>query len=396
MFKKLPRLEFPYGAPAAAGGAPPVSFINNGNFRVCQTHPLANQNYDVAQQMNGANVQVFDNMPDFFGYQYSAAVATNGPSAAVLFDDPVTGANGLSWSLRRNGALSAAAADYLYAFTSIEYRDFSPLLTQSAVLRFWIKQTNIGTFPLLLTTNPANNGPVPISSGNNFLTSYVYTASGVWQEFSVPLTFPSAGMTYPNPFTTDLGCRIIWPLFLGATVRVAPALAGAWVNSPGLAGFGTTTDSNAHQNLADTWQIARVRLQFDAGDYPDQDFTSALQAARRRYWHTFPYGTVPAAGLGATGETIRYIPQIGGVNTDGVLVQHPVQMRIRPAVTFYSQAGAGTKWRNETAGADSAAAVLGAPAAPSGFDKMLITNAQVAGDNGGDLVSLQASFDARI
>ena len=388
-------LEMPYGAPSSAAGSPPLAFNYNGDMRVNQTHSTANQNY-TAHSLNAADTQIFDNFPDFFGLQYTVNPARNFDQA-VLFDDPINSTRGLSLSLRCNTAVPAGANDYIYAFTSVEGRDFMSLIDQDCTLRFWIKQTNTGTFPLIFFTNPANNGPVPHSASNIFLTNYTYAAAGVWTEFAIPIDFPLAGMSYPQTYSTDLLLRMAWPVFVGAGVRVAANLSGAWVASPGLTGYATTTDTNAMQAAGDTWQLGRVGLQLGAGgDYPDVPFTDTLNRARRRYWHTFPYGSIPAAGAGTAGEPIRYTARIGGVNTDGAFVQHPVQMRARPTVTFYSMTGAGTTWFNDTAGAPSGAAALANPISPSGVDAMLITNPQVAGDNGADNLMLHASFDARI
>lgn len=381
----------PYGKGGRAGGSPPQSFILNGDMRVNQTHSLANQNFTV-QTLLGADQQILDNLPDGFGIRFTSAVNTNGLDTAVLFDHPLLGNRGLSLGLRRNAALGGGS-DYIFAFCSIEGTDFFNLADQDATLKFWCKSTNAGTFPIILFSG---TGGLQVLSANNFLTNYTIDAGGAWQEVSIPLSFPITGLTYPQTYNVDRMLSIAFPVFVGANLRVADTLAGAWVNSPGLTGYARASDSNAFQNANDVWQITNASLQLgDGGDFPNTSFTDELNKARRRYWQTFPYGSIPAAGAGTAGDPIRYVAQLAGAQASGAYVRHPVQMRDRPIVTFFSMTGAGTAWFN-FAGAPSGNAALGDPAAPSGRDSLICLNPQVAGDNVGDLIGLHASFDARI
>ncbi len=142
--------------------------------------------------------------------------------------------------------------------------------------------------------------------------------------------------------------------------------------------------------------IAQVQL--CAGDvalpFQPKSFEEELRGCLRYFWKSFTYAVAPAQNSGSRLGSLGYRAQISSTTAGGSLaVYFPVKMRTNPTITYFNPSAANAKWRNQSAGADSADASSSGSIGDNGF---LILNAQVAGDTAGHVIDVHATAEAEL
>ena len=376
-----------YGAPRASGSGN-VNPVFNGDARINQV--LGVNQIFAAVNINGTQ-DVYNNVDNW------PLIMANGPNTFSVDVEmqspshPILGAQGFSRYYQCNAIGPAIPANLLVTLgIPIESYDLCDFLNQALTLSFWVNSTLTGAHYVTLYGGATG---LP-GSGPSYAARYIITQPNTWQQIAMPITFPTANFNI-----TPNGARALtihFMMIVGTNFRALPAFINTWNAAGSNVYAGTDQQQYTDGRIFQVTDVA-IRPGNDAS-FPRVNFGDALERAKRYYWQTFQYGQTPVQGLGALAQTgaISYRNNFGaaGAVASSVMVRHPRQMRIAPAVTFFNTNAANANWRNLTAFADSGAAAVNA--AVSDADSSVIDNPQVAGDAATSLIAVAASFNARL
>ena len=341
-------------APAQVGGNVPFGVpltTNNPNF-------LINGAMDLDQPNEGAAVT----LPDTGG----SAGIRNGPDGweAINQSTAVTGtttiqrvastlpgsAYALRYSIGTGGTI--AAGDYGNAYQVIAGNDLIDMgWGTSAALPAYVSGS--------MNCSVAGSFSVQLQDGNYSVT-FVHMVSVPAVNVETPFSFPVAGPTIGTFSTAH---------YSGVLSVTAYAGSALWTSTPDVWQTGTFATTSAQTQLSATTgahcQITAMKLEKGsvATPFVHESSSDLLAKAQRRYWKTFPPGTVPAQNAGLGGAACVIAPVANSVVSLNFRPPAPMWRTLgdmfypTPTVTTYNPSAANANWRDVTGSADIAATV---------------------------------------
>lgn len=373
----------PYGAPQSGAGQT-FNAVINGDVSVDQLTPN-NTTPNAAVQITAGGTPVFDG-PDCYALAYDSNATFNVTYDRAL-SHPVLGVQGWSLYYLNAGAGIAAANRWLSLVQYLEGLNIAPLVYGPAFLSFQVMSPFTGDHYVALFTGASGiGGP---ASGASYVARYTVPTANAWTFVSIPMDFTNTaafGNAALGKFGPARQATLHFPLQVGANFQTATL--NAWNASPSNALAGVNPPNFA--NMLTPFRLTDIALTPASviGHYPRLLAQTNLLQCQRYLW----YSRI-ASGGSFTSVPLQYYARIAGVHNDGINVGFPAPMRDTPTVTAQNTANpAITNWRNATIGANSGAAAIESLSSNYCF----IRNPQVAGDNAGDLLQLNAVFNARL
>jgi hypothetical protein len=220
-------------------------------------------------------------------------------------------------------------------FQGVELHRAFGVTDQPSSLSLWLWATQTGVYCAAITN--ADNTESLVVECN-------VTTASTWQRFAFPnLPTMPTGLGNWGSTGSDLCYRVGITLAAGGTYRIDPAQAGTW--QPALR-IATNNQVNFFSSTSNQLQVSFV--QHEPGStctpFEFQNFADELQACRRYYQTTYPYGVQP--GTPSLGGVVGVFESAQTIRFPGVL---PVTLRarptpnvsVRPFVNFYSPISGG-------------------------------------------------------
>lgn len=355
------------------------SFTGLGRSRILNREMLFDQNKEGGTYTVGTAAH--------YTLDQYRAEATGTPNFTVA--QSTTAPTGFSKSLKMttNTSGSPAAADGCNMEYPVEgpyMRDFFYGTSGAVVatLSFWAQASITGTYSISFLNQAADF---------SYVSTYIVTAANTWKKYTVTVTGPTSGT-----WVTDIGLfglKIVWDT--GSGSNVSTSTLNAWQSGSFWKATGSVSlvaNAAATLYLAGVqWEIGNTATAFEYMPYPIE-----LALLRRYVYKTFPQGLACAAGNGYTGA-IGYIAQMPGLTTGGsAMACLPVEMNPNNSATityFNPIVPARTDWYNSTQATISGAA---STLTVNMKTNLVIQNAQVAGDAGGDLIYIHFLLQSQV
>lgn len=274
---------------------------------------------------------------------------------------------------------SIAAGDWYDVHYKMEGYDFAQIAQRAFTLSFWVKATVTGVY----SVGFSNTG-----SDANYVAEYTVNTTNTWEFKTITVSAsPSAGTWN---YTNGIGMRIDWSIACGSN-RTTSTL-NSW--SGGSGKYASTNQVNGMSSNSNNFKLALVQVEAgsSASAFELRSIQQELALCQRYYAKTFPIATAPVQNVGNFDGAITYLCTNTGVVNQGATWKFTINMRDIPSVTFYNPKAAATTFYNNTA-----AAVSGASTAIAiGEGSLFAQNAQVAGDNPGNVIGIHATADAEL
>lgn len=207
---------------------------------------------------------------------------------------------------------SIGAAQYAGFCTKIEGYDFAPLVGKTCTLSFWVYSTRTGTYCVAFT-----------NSGNDraYIATYTINQASTWEYKTITVTFDFSGGTWN--YTNGVGLKVWWMMACGSNYH---ATANAWQSGAYLA---TSSQVNVMQSTSDAFGVTGVQLEIGS---------AATQFEYRPYRHELALCQRYFVVFGASndGQDIIGSGVSEGSSTAMALVNHPVEMRALPSLSYSS------------------------------------------------------------
>lgn len=207
---------------------------------------------------------------------------------------------------------SIDATDYSGILYFVEGYDFARFKDRQAVLSFYVKAPKAGAYCVSF-----------MNSGNDrsYVAEYTVNQPNAWEFKSIPITFNYTGGTWN--YTNGRGVGIYWMVACGSTYHTTP---GAWQTGIFLA---TANQVNACDSTDNDFKLTGVQLEIGS---------AATQFEYRPYRHELALCQRYFVVFGASndGQDIIGSGVSEGSSTAMALVNHPVEMRALPSLSYSS------------------------------------------------------------
>jgi hypothetical protein len=189
---------------------------------------------------------------------------------------------------------ATGTAQWVAILYSIEGYDFNYIKGKSCVLSFWAWTNNPGTYYVAFRGT---------SNSYSYVTSYTMPSS-VWTYVTIPITFPSSGVTFGS--TNDRGVNICWNL---APTTGSTSTLNTWLSGNYYSGTNQTNILSAINN-----SFYMIGVQLEVGSQPSpfelRTLNKEINLCKRYYEKSYNLTTAPGTPASA-GASLEYLSVYG-------------------------------------------------------------------------------------
>ena len=274
---------------------------------------------------------------------------------------------------------SIASTDIYRIYHAIEGYDFTQLAQRPFTISFWVKSTLTGIFCVSVN----NTG-----QDRSYIAEYTVDTTDTWEYKTVIIpASPSAGTW---DYTTGAGIYLTFTISSGTDFH---GTGSAWTTQT--AKYATSNQVNGMDSTSYNFKLALIKVEKGsvATSYPIEIKSDILSKCQRYYAKTFEQATAPIQNVGSINGSLMYTIATAGASARVETWEFPVIMRITPpTITYYNPNAADTLWWNNADVASSGASST----VQVDQRRIVVANAQVAGDGVTETVSIHVSVDAEL
>ena len=275
---------------------------------------IINGGFDVWQRGTSTALTVSAYVSDRF-YSSLAGATSSRFTVSKSSDAPDGASNSLKWECTTAeptiGTTSAVYNDYRFEGQDVQQLAYGTSGAKSVTLSFWVKSNKVGTYVAWFYNATA----VRHNAG-----TYAVDTADTWEKKTITIT----GDTVSAIGNTSAA---------GLFVRFVYVTGTAYGGGTQVTSWSPITSANRYAdqsvNLADTVgnyiELANVQLELGsvATDFEHRSYGEELALCQRYYWRSEPVFRIPLS------TNLN-----GGNDYNFCYIQHPVEMRVAPAIGY--------------------------------------------------------------